>query len=123
MIRLRLAAALVGLISVPAFGYGAIAIDQKSTSIQPGYGYSKGQPDQATAERVAKQFCDKYNPNGECKTIMWFKTCGAYVNSEGYYGYGYGDTKTDAINSALEQCNPEAGACKLVIAACDDDPN
>lgn len=121
MSLLRIPAILGFMISAPAFGYGAIAVDQADNSRNPAYGFSVRQPDRPTAERVALEWCQNYSPEGDCQTIVWFETCGAYVNNDAYYGYGYGPTKAEAVSQAMKHCNPEGGTCNVVFAVCESD--
>ncbi|HEX4848668.1 MAG TPA: DUF4189 domain-containing protein [Novosphingobium sp.] len=118
MSRYMLMPALFLLSAAPALAYGAIAVDKNDSSIEPAYGYSINQPDRATAEQVAVEYCRQYaNSRANCQPIVWFETCGAYANSPKYFGYGYGATKAAAIEGARRMCGRDS--CIIRVAVCE----
>ena len=99
-----------------AFAFGAIAVDDYVDAKDPAYGFSINQPSRERAEQVALQYCRRYGTN--CKTVVWFETCGAYASSNRYYGYGYGVSKAVATSNALKMCG--RNSCKIVSAECEN---
>ncbi|MBF0126198.1 MAG: DUF4189 domain-containing protein [Magnetococcales bacterium] len=117
MQKLSLLALVLGL-AFPggAFAFGAIAIDDQRGDVDPIYGFSVGQDSKADAKRVALEYCEEYGGT-QCRTVVWFETCGAVAVSKRYYGYGYGRTKRKAVADALEMCGKKQ--CQIVAAECE----
>ncbi len=101
-------------IPLSAFAYGAIAVDDDVSMREPAYGFSINQPSRQEAERVALNYCRKYGEN--CRSVVWFETCGAYAASAKHYGYGWGANKAKATNDALTMCG--SNSCKVIVAEC-----
>lgn len=100
-----------------AFAYGAIAVDDEVGDDEPGYGISVGEDTKEAAQKAAIKYCKEHG-NEHCKSVVWFKQCGAYAASKKYYGYGYGPTKAVASQKALEMCAHDS--CKVAVADCED---
>ncbi len=109
-------AALFSCVCQSAFAIGAIAIDDAVGEEEPGFGYSSGYADQASAERRALQECRKHG-NQNCKVMVWYATCGAYAASRKYYGIGWGATRKIAENMALNNC--ARGSCEIKVSQCE----
>lgn len=101
-------------IPISSYAVGAIAVDDSAGETDPGYGFVTGEDSEAAAKAAAMKQC-KSSGNDNCKIAVWFKTCGAYVSSKKYYGWGYGSSKEAAISMAMDKCS----SCKLVIAECE----
>ena len=112
-------AALFSCVCYPALAIGAIAIDDVVGEDEPGFGYSTGYNDQASAEKRALQECRKHG-NGNCKVMVWYATCGAYAASSKYYGIGWGVTRQIAEKQALDQCARRS--CQIKVSQCERQP-
>ena len=82
-----------------------------------GYGIAVGEDTKEAAQKAAVKYCKEHG-NSNCKSVVWFKQCGAYAASKKYYGYGYGATKAIASRKALDMCAHES--CKVAVAECED---
>jgi hypothetical protein len=110
-------AALFSGVSSFAFAIGAIAIDDQVGDEEAGYGYSIGYDTKAAAQKRALSECRKHG-NANCKVMVWFQECGAYASSRKHYGIGWGSTKEDAEEKALEQCNRDS--CEVKVSGCEE---
>lgn len=109
-------AALFSCVCQPAFAIGAIAVDDPVGEEDPGFGYSTGYSDQASAEKRALNECRKHgNPN--CKIMVWYETCGAYAASRKYSGVGWGATRRTAESMALKACG--RNSCQIKVSQCE----
>lgn len=108
---------VVGLLAAGRAGaIGAIAVDKDDSGTEPAYGYAINYETRAEAERAAVGYCEDYGGDN-CQAVVWFEGCGAYANSRRYYGYGWGRTKQEAKDKALEMCS--SNSCRIVVAVCD----
>lgn len=98
--------------SVLAFGAIAVNDEQGMSAEEAGYGLGWGST-QKEAEANAVKEC-KDAGNADCKAVVWFEQCGAYVGDRVNYGIGYGESKQVAEKMALESC-PN---CKVVVSEC-----
>ena len=99
------------------FAFGSIAVDDEVGDDEPGYGIAVGEDTKEAAQKAAVKYCKEHG-NSNCKSVVWFKQCGAYAASKKYYGYGYGATKAIASRKALDMCAHES--CKVAVAECED---
>jgi hypothetical protein len=109
------AVALLLALPFTVYGAGAIAVDDEEGEEEPGYGFVTGYESRDKAGKAALKQC-RERDNTNCKVVVRFDTCGAFVVSPKYYGVGWGNTKEKAINMALENCK---GKCRIVIAECE----
>lgn len=112
-----LLAASTLILSNTAFAAGAIAVDDEQGETEPGYGFVTGYNTRRSAARAALEECrDKDNDN--CKVVVRFDACGAYAASRKYYGVGWGETKHEAREMALDNCGSDN--CRIIVAECED---
>lgn len=117
---MRILVKLVMLLSVTVsssvFAIGSIAIDDQVVDDEPAYGIAIGEDSKEAAQRNAVKYCREYGGTN-CRSVVWFETCGAVAVTKKYYGYGYGKTKAIATGKALEACG--RNSCKIVAAECE----
>jgi hypothetical protein len=118
MMRRFAATAMILSLVLPssAFAVGAIAIDDQMGDDDPAYGVSVGEDTKEEAKRAALKYC-KEEGGSNCRSVVWFETCGAVAVTKKYYGYGYGKTKAIATAKALEMCG--RNSCNIVAAECE----
>ncbi|CAN5375749.1 hypothetical protein BH11PSE11_BH11PSE11_32290 [soil metagenome] len=98
------------------FAYGAIAVDDQRGQADPGYGFYIGARSRGDAERGAMRECRR-SGNRDCKVAVWFESCGAYAASRRYYGIGWGGSRREASNMALDKCGSDR--CRIVVSRCE----
>ncbi len=103
-------------VSGSAFGVGSIAIDDQMGDDEPAYGIATGEDTKEVAQRNAVKYCKEYGGRN-CRSVVWFETCGAVAVTKKVYGYGYGKTKAVATAKALEMCGKNN--CNIVAAECE----
>lgn len=95
---------------------GAIAVDDKRGETEPGYGFALNKSSREEASRAALRECREHD-NEDCRVVVRFDTCGAYAASSKFYGVGWGETRREAENMALDQC--EKKTCEVIVAKCE----
>lgn len=114
----KIASAILLCLVLPlnAHAVGAIAVDDAAGDMNAGYGIATGEDSEGSAKAAAMKTC-KDAGNGNCKPVVWFKTCGAYAANTKVYGIGYGASKDIASSMAKDACG--ADSCKVVVADCE----
>ena len=97
-----------------ALATGAIAVNDGLGTAAEDVGYATGYgANQSEAEANAIKEC-KGAGNEECKVVVWFEQCGAYVGDRAKSAAGFGETKDAAEKMAMDKC-PD---CKLIVSEC-----
>jgi hypothetical protein len=115
------AAVLVAGATTPAFArtgdWDAIAVDDTRGSPGSDAGYGVGTGNSADiANEEAMAACARAH-NTQCVVkLTYFRKCGAYASSRGYYGVGTGPTEQSARASALNSCGHPG--CQLTVSDC-----
>ena len=112
----KLAITVAFLLPTSVFAYGSIAIDDTVGDDGPAYGLVVGGDSKASAQRDALKICRAHGGEN-CKSVVWFKTCGAVAVTKKYFGYGYGSTKAAATGQALKMCGRIN--CNIVASECE----
>jgi len=105
---------LVAAGATSALATGAIAVNDAlgTAADEVGYGLGYG-ANQSEAEAAAVKEC-KGAGNEQCKAVVWFEQCGAYVGDRAKSAAGFGETKEAAEKMAMDKC-PD---CKLIVSEC-----
>jgi len=115
VIRVALTAAALSFAYVSfASATGAIAVndDQGTAAEDAGYGVGYGSSKKEASSNALKE-C-KSAGNDQCKVMLTFEQCGAYVGNKAFYGTGIGSTEAAAQKAAKADC-PD---CKLIVSDC-----
>lgn len=97
-----------------AFATGAIAVNDGLGTAAEDVGYATGYgANQPEAEANAIKEC-KGAGNDQCKVVVWFEQCGAYVGDRAKSAARFGETKEAAEKMAMDKC-PD---CKLIVSEC-----
>lgn len=104
----------VAATATSALATGAIAVNDALGTSADEVGYATGYgANQSEAEANAIKEC-KAAGNDDCKSVVWFEQCGAYVGNRAKSAAGFGETKEAAEKMAMDKC-PD---CKLVVSEC-----
>jgi serine/threonine-protein kinase len=114
-------AALAGLVlavappsMASASEFGAIAFSPSTGA----HGYAFNHNSRRAAERAAMNGCRGYG--GGCRIVVWFSdACAALAVGDGYgYGYSWAESRNQAQNRAIRECNTQTSSCEVVRWVC-----